>query len=399
MAQFHYWLISLYLLKIISMQFTDKRHVTRWIIIIASFVIITLILWNTYSFFQIFKSEERVKMELWASAQKSLINANETTDIELVLQVFQNNTTIPVIVTTENDSIERMTNVDEQSMQDPVMLKKFLAKLKSENEPIVIEYVPGKFKYLYYGNSSLLNKLKFYPIALLLIIVLFGTVVYNFYRSTKIATQNKLWAGMAKETAHQIGTPLSSLIGWVEIMKADNVDETTITEIEKDILRLQTITDRFSKIGSEPLLERRDIIEETRMSYDYLRSRFSNQITFTFNAPDKPLYVEINPALHSWTIENLVKNAIDAMRGRGKLDIKIDVDTKYVKISVSDSGKGIPKNQFKRVFETGFTTKKRGWGLGLSLTKRIVEEYHKGKIRVLHSEINKGTTMQITFKK
>ena len=381
------------------MQFTDKRHVTRWIIIIASFVIITLILWNTYSFFQIFKSEERVKMELWASAQKSLINANETTDIELVLQIFQNNTTIPVIVTTENDSIERMTNVDEQSMQDPVMLKKFLAKLKSENEPIVIEYVPGKFKYLYYGNSSLLNKLKFYPIALLLIIVLFGTVVYNFYRSTKIATQNKLWAGMAKETAHQIGTPLSSLIGWVEIMKADNVDETTITEIEKDILRLQTITDRFSKIGSEPLLERRDIIEETRMSYDYLRSRFSNQITFTFNAPDKPLYVEINPALHSWTIENLVKNAIDAMRGRGKLDIKIDVDTKYVKISVSDSGKGIPKNQFKRVFETGFTTKKRGWGLGLSLTKRIVEEYHKGKIRVLHSEINKGTTMQITFKK
>ena len=381
------------------MQFTDKRHVTRWIIIIASFVIITLILWNTYSFFQIFKSEERVKMELWASAQKSLINANETTDIELVLQVFQNNTTIPVIVTTENDSIERMTNVDEQSMQDPIMLKKFLAKLKSENEPIVIEYVPGKFKYLYYGNSSLLNKLKFYPIALLLIIVLFGTVVYNFYRSTKIATQNKLWAGMAKETAHQIGTPLSSLIGWVEIMKADNVDETTITEIEKDILRLQTITDRFSKIGSEPLLERRDIIEETRMSYDYLRSRFSNQITFTFNAPGEPLYVEINPALHSWTIENLVKNAIDAMRGRGKLDIKIDVDTKYVKISVSDSGKGIPKNQFKRVFETGFTTKKRGWGLGLSLTKRIVEEYHKGKIRVLHSEINKGTTMQITFKK
>ncbi len=214
-----------------------------------------------------------------------------------------------------------------------------------------------------------------------------------------MATQNKLWAGMAKETAHQIGTPLSSLIGWLEIMKADNVAETTIVEIEKDITRLQTITDRFSKIGSEPILEQRNIIEETEQSFDYLKSRFSSQVEFSFKAPKKPIMVSINPALHSWTVENLVKNAIDAMKGRGKLSVSIESDKTYVKILVSDSGKGIPKNQFKRVFEPGFTTKRRGWGLGLSLTKRIVEEYHKGKIKVLHSEIGKGTTMQVSLKK
>lgn len=380
------------------MQFTDKRSTTRWIIIIASFVIVTLILWNTYSFFQIFKTEERIKMELWASAQKSLINSDENTDIDLLLKISSNNTTIPVMVT-EADSIINATNIDEEIVSDRVQSRVYLAQLKKENDPIIIEYVPGKFQYLYYGNSSLLNKLKYYPIALLLIIFLFGAVVYNFYRSTKFATQNKLWAGMAKETAHQIGTPLSSLIGWLEIMKADNVDETTVTEIEKDIVRLQRITDRFSKIGSEPVLERRDIVDETWQSFDYLKSRFSSNIDFTFQAPKKEIYVSLNPVLHSWTIENLVKNAIDAMKGRGRLEIRIEEDPKLVKINVIDSGKGIAKAQYKKVFEPGFTTKRRGWGLGLSLTKRIVEEYHKGKIRVLSSEVGKGTTMQACYKK
>jgi len=180
-----------------------------------------------------------------------------------------------------------------------------------------------------------------------LIIVLFGALVYNFYKSTKIATQNKLWAGMAKETAHQIGTPLSSLIGWLEIMKADNVDETTVAEIEKDIVRLQTITDRFSKIGSEPVLELRDIVTETQESYDYLQSRFSKQVEFYFDAPSEPVFVLLNPALHSWTIENLVKNAIDAMKGKGQLRVVIENDSKTVKINVVDSGKGIPKISIK----------------------------------------------------
>ncbi len=379
------------------MQYSERRNITRWIIITTSFVIVSLILLNTYSFFQIFKNEERHKMELWAQAQTTLINSDLNADTSLPLKIIQN-ARIPIVVT-ENNKIINDINIDEDIKKDSIKLKFFLEKLKSENDAIKMEYVPGKIQYLYYGNSSLLNKLKYYPIALLLIIVLFGALVYNFYRSTKMATQNKLWAGMAKETAHQIGTPLSSLIGWLEIMKADNVDATTISEIEKDINRLQIITERFSKIGSEPVLENKDIINETLISFDYLKSRFSNQIEFSFLAPSEPIIISLNPELHSWTIENLMKNAIDAMKGRGKLKLAIENDGHYIKINISDTGKGIPKNQFRRVFEPGFTTKKRGWGLGLSLTKRIVEEYHKGKIKVLQSEIGKGTTMQILYKK
>ena len=380
------------------MQFSERRNTTRWVIIFASFLIISLILWNTYTFFQIFKNEERLKMNLWAKAQKTLNNAGENTDVELPLQIFSNNTSIPIIVT-ENDRIINTVNIDDAIIKNERKAKDFLSKLKSENEPIVIEYVPGKFQNLYYGNSALLNKLKYYPVALVLIIVLFGALVYNFYRSTKMATQNKLWAGMAKETAHQIATPLSSLIGWVELLKSENVDESTTFEIEKDIERLQTITDRFSKIGSEPKLENKDIVAETLQSYDYLQSRFSKQIEFSFKAPKSPILVSLNPTLHSWTIENLVKNAIDAMKGKGRLALEIQQEGDSVKINVSDTGSGIQKSQFKSIFEPGFTTKKRGWGLGLSLTKRIVEEYHKGTIKVLNSEIGKGTTMQVSFKK
>ena len=380
------------------MQFSERRNTTRWVIIFASFLIISLILWNTYTFFQIFKNEERLKMNLWAQAQKTLNNAGENTDVELPLLIFSNNTSIPIIVT-EKQRIINTVNIDDATVQNERKAEAFLSKLKNENEPIVIEYVPGKFQNLYYGNSALLNKLKYYPLALVLIIVLFGGLVYNFYRSTKMATQNKLWAGMAKETAHQIGTPLSSLIGWVELLKAENVEESTTIEIEKDIDRLQTITDRFSKIGSEPKLENKDIVAETLHSFDYLQSRFSKQIEFSFHAPKSPVMVSLNPILHSWTIENLVKNAIDAMKGRGELALEIVEEGNSIKINVCDSGSGIHRNQFKNIFEPGFTTKKRGWGLGLSLTKRIVEEYHKGTIKVLNSEIGKGTTMQVTYKK
>lgn len=379
------------------MQFSDRRNTTRWIIIITSFVIVSLILWNTYSFFQIFKQEERVKMQHWALSQKKINTDDLDADLELPLQIIQT-ANIPIIVT-ENDSIINQVNIEDDILKDKTKLRDFLQRLKNQNDPIIMKISEGRTHNLYYGDSSLLNKLKYYPIALLFIIFLFGAVVYNFYKSTKMATQNKLWAGMAKETAHQIGTPLSSLIGWLEIMKADNVDETTVSEIEKDINRLQTITERFSKIGSEPVLETKDIVEETKNSFDYLKSRFSKQVEFTFSAPKNPILVSINPALHSWTIENLMKNAIDAMKGRGKLKIMIEKEGQNIKINVIDSGKGIPKNQYRRVFEPGFTTKKRGWGLGLSLTKRIVEEYHNGKIKVAHSEIDKGTTMQILYKK
>jgi signal transduction histidine kinase len=379
------------------MFFSNRRNTTRWGILLTSFFIISLILWNTYTFFQIFKNEERLKMNLWAKAQKTLINADENTDVELPLQIFSTNSSIPIILT-ENYEIINAVNVDDKIIKNKSESADFLAHLKNENEPIVIEYAPGKFQQLYYGNSALLNKLKYYPLALLLIIFLFAALIYNFYRSTKMATQNKLWAGMAKETAHQIGTPLTSLIGWVELLKAENVAESITQEIEKDIERLQTITDRFSKIGSEPKLENQDIIAATQGTFDYLQSRFSKQVVFSFQAPELPIFVLFNPILHSWTIENLVKNAIDAMKGKGNLDLVIEQEGDFVKINVSDNGKGIQKKQFSRIFEPGFTTKKRGWGLGLSLTKRIVEEYHKGTIKVAHSEIGKGTTMQLIYK-
>ncbi len=380
------------------MFFSDRRNTTRWFIILVSFLIISLILWNTYTFFQIFKNEERLKMNLWAKAQKTLINADENTDVELPLQIFSTNSSIPIILT-ENNKIINAVNIEDKIIKSKTESIRFLVNLKNENDPIVIEYAPGKFQELYYGNSALLNKLKYYPVALLLIIVLFAALVYNFYRSTKMATQNKLWAGMAKETAHQIGTPLSSLIGWIELLKAENVAESTTLEIEKDIERLQTITDRFSKIGSEPKLENQDIIAATQATFDYLQSRFSKQVVFSFQAPKIPIFVLFNATLHSWTIENLVKNAIDAMKGKGNLDLVIEQEGDSVRIKVSDTGNGIPKKQFKTIFEPGFTTKKRGWGLGLSLTKRIVEEYHKGFIKVVQSEIGKGSTIQLSYKK
>ena len=380
------------------MFFTDRRTTTRWVIIMASFCIISLILWNTYTFFQIFKNEERLKMTLWAKAQKTLINADANTDVELPLQIFSTNSSIPIILT-ENNKIINAVNIDDIIISNVSASAQFLENLKNENDPIVIEYAPGKFQKLYYGNSALLNKLKYYPIALVLIIVLFAALVYNYYRSTKMATQNKLWAGMAKETAHQIGTPLSSLIGWVELLKAENVAESITQEIEKDIERLQTITDRFSKIGSEPKLERQDIIAATQETVAYLQSRFSKQVTFSFKAPDVPVFVSFNATLHSWTIENLVKNAIDAMKGKGNLDLVMELEGEWIQVKVSDTGMGIPKKQFNAIFEPGFKTKKRGWGLGLSLAKRIVEEYHKGRIKVVQSEIGKGSTIQLSYKK
>ena len=380
------------------MHFSNKRNTTRWIIIASSFCLVSLILWNTYTFFQIFKNEERLKMNLWAQAQKTLINADENTDVDLPLLIFSNNTSIPIMLT-EKDSIINAVNIDTTIIKNTEKSRLFLSKLKGENEPINIVYAPGRIQKLYYGNSSLLNQLKYYPIALLLIIVLFAALVYNYYKSNKMATQNKLWAGMAKETAHQIGTPLSSLIGWIELLKTEDIPESTTKEIEKDIERLQTITDRFSKIGSEPKLEQMDIVSETLLSYDYLQSRFSKQIEFSYAAPQKSILIPLNATLHSWTIENMVKNAIDAMKGKGKLHLAIEEENDNVKITITDTGSGIPKNQFKKIFEPGYTTKKRGWGLGLSLTKRIVEDYHKGKIKVLQSEVGKGTAMQLIFVK
>ena len=376
-----------------------NRNRLRWIVVIASFVIISLILWNTYIFFQNFKAEERTKMENWSFAQTEFIKTDtNNTNLDLTLQILNSNTTTPIIAVNKDGSIGTYSNVDENKMSDPIYAQKLIDKFKGENQPIEVMFEGEVYSTIYYGNSQLLNKLKYYPLALLLIIFLFGAVAYFFYRSSKIATQNKLWTGMAKETAHQIGTPLSSLVGWTEILKSEQVNPSYIKEIEKDIIRLQTITERFSKIGSMPTLEKIDIVHETIESFSYLKARSSDLIDFELSVPDKALFVDLNKQLYSWTIENLVKNAIDAMKGKGPLKIEILQEGKYVKINVTDFGKGIPKTKFSKIFEPGYTSKKRGWGLGLSLAKRIIEDYHQGKIKVQHSEIDKGTTMQILLK-
>lgn len=382
------------------MIFKNKPILIRRTLILASFVIVLGILWNTYIFFQEFKKDERAKMEIWVRALKS-INAGE--DLLLAGDIIASENSNPRIIKDINSGISTM-NIDEDKVNDSIYIEKKIKQFSKENIPIEVTYFDEGLKKtikkgtLYYGNSETLNKLKYYPLALLLIIVLFAAVAYFFFSASKASEQNKLWAGMAKETAHQIGTPLSSLVGWTEILKTENVDPDYIKEIEKDIDRLQTITERFSKIGSVPTIERLDIVQETKDSYNYLLTRTSKLVNFTFKAPETEIYSEINSQLYSWTIENMVKNAIDAMKGKGDLHVEIIPADKFVKIQITDNGKGIPKRNFKKVFQPGFTSKKRGWGLGLSLAKRIVENYHNGKVKVLKSELGKGTTMQISLK-
>lgn len=381
------------------MIFSQNRNLIRWIVIVASFAIISLILWNTYIFFQNFKAEERTKMENWSFAQQNLIGSESNDEIEVTSKILVSNTTTPMLLLDADGNVSSSNNLNEKKLKDPKFTKKLIEQFKKENTPIEVIYDGKVYNTIYYGNSPLLNKLKYYPLALLLIIFLFAAVAYFFYKSSKNATQNKLWTGMAKETAHQIGTPLSSLIGWTEILKSEHVNPDYILEIEKDVNRLQTITERFSKIGSAPTLEKADIVKETLDSYEYLKSRTSKLIEFDISVPNDIIEVNLNKQLYSWTIENLVKNAIDAMKGKGKLKIEITHLENNVNINVTDTGKGITKQNFKKIFDPGHTSKKRGWGLGLSLAKRIIEDYHDGKIKVLQSAIGKGTTMQIALRK
>ncbi|MGC6431910.1 MAG: sensor histidine kinase [Jejuia sp.] len=381
------------------MIFTKYSNTFRWVMIVLSFVIVSLILWKTYEFFQDFKTEEREKMKIWSSASAELTKTDDlNTNIgELPIEVIQSNQTTPMIIVYKDGSYDTR-NIDENIVKDSTKIRDLISKFEKENKPMKVTYEKKVLQTIYYGNSPLLNKLKYYPLALLLIIFLFASVIYFFYKSNKNAQQNKLWSGMAKETAHQIGTPLSSLIGWTEILKTENVDPEYIQEIEKDIDRLKTITERFSKIGSLPELKTANIVAETKEAYDYLKRRSSDLIDFELETPDTEIPVKINRQLYAWTIENLVKNGIDAMKGRGKITIQIEQLEDNVKINVTDTGKGISKQKFSKIFEPGYTTKKRGWGLGLSLTKRIVEDFHKGKIKVLESNLGKGTTIQISLK-
>ncbi len=378
------------------MNFSPKKKASNIILLIASFAIVSLILWNTNSFFKKFKEEERHKMEIWATAHSELLQAPLDADPgELPIKIFQNNTSTPMILV-DKDGSTKIHNMPKERANDVAYIQKAIEKFKKENQPIVIDYLGEELATLYYGNSEVLNKLKYYPLALLLIIFLFGTVIFFFFKTNKASEQNKLWAGMAKETAHQIGTPLSSLLGWNELLKTQNIDSEITKEIEKDISRLETITERFSKIGSLPTLERHNIVEETKQAFDYLKRRSSKLVSFSFHSNIEQATVLLNPSLYQWTIENLVKNGIDAMRGKGTIAIEIAKDINYVHIQVADSGHGIPRSDYQTIFNPGVTSKKRGWGLGLSLVKRIVEEYHKGKVKVLSSS-KQGTVMQVSL--
>ena len=383
----------------VLMKIHANTLLLKRITVLVSFIIVTLILWNTYTFFQKFKYEERVRMEILAEAQKELSNANLDSNITLPDKIITTNNSIPLILVDDKGEIIYANNLDSIKSLDPNYLKKQLAIMKAQNQPIEIIYDGESKQFIYYKNSDLLNKLTYYPLALILILVLFLAVIYFFYSSNKAADTNKLWTGMAKETAHQIGTPLSSLLGWIEILKMEKVHETYIHEIEKDVHRLNTIANRFSKIGSKPALKKENIVAITKQAFDYLESRSSKQISFSFSSSDDKIYAKLNIELFGWVIENLIKNAIDAMLGKGELILIIENTPKKVKITVSDSGKGIPKKLFKQIFKPGFTTKKRGWGLGLSLSKRIVEDYHNGKIFVKKSELEKGSAFEILLNK
>ena len=384
----------------VFMNFTTNTFFFKRVAVLTSLVIVSLVLWNTFIFFQKFKKEERIKIEILAAAQKELAtNSDLNASVDLPLKVIESSNNIPMILVNAKGEILEIQNLDPVKSLDKNYVAKQLQIMKSQNKPIEISYKGKNKQFVYYKDSELLDKLTYYPIALILILILFLSVIYLFYNSNKIAETNKLWTGMAKETAHQIGTPLSSLLGWIAILKIEKVDNKYVEEIEKDVSRLNTIANRFSKIGSTPELKKENIVTITKTAFDYLASRSSKQISSTFWASEDVIYTNLNTELFGWVIENLLKNAIDAMSGKGSLQVKIENTQKKVKITVSDTGKGMPKKMYKQIFKPGFTTKKRGWGLGLSLSKRIVEDYHKGKIFVQKSEVGKGTTFEMLLEK
>lgn len=369
--------------------------------LLAAFLIVSLILWNTNLLFETLKNEERKKMKLWALAQEELIENSVVNN--LTFEVLQQTWINPMIQVDQNEKIIGYKNINwDENSQDSLELYNYLENIKSENQPILIRYKDSLSdinQKLYYGDSILLKKLQYYPLALLLIIFLFGAVLYFVYKTSRISEQNRLWNSMAKETAHQIGTPLTSMIGWITLMKDQNKESEPLNEIEKDLERLKVITDRFSKMGFLPKLKKSDIVSETKKTIEYLKKRSSDLVIFQTNISKNEILLPLNQQLYSWTLENLIKNGIDAIKGKGTIKVSLKEDLNWVIITISDTGQGIKKELYKKIFSPGYTSKKRGWGLGLSLAKRIISDYHKGKISVKKSVIGKGSTFEILLKK
>jgi hypothetical protein len=355
--------------------------------------------------------EERKKVELWAEATKELIDAGievtspemerlNTNYLNFLSLVVTQNTTIPIIIIEKDGSFNIDANIKYNEGRREEVLTRELKKMKERVEPIPIELSENNTQLLYYSESTILRNLRYYPFIQLFVIIVFILVAYFAFSATQRAEQNQVWVGMSKETAHQLGTPISSLMAWIEILKLQNVDETLIKEFEKDTERLERITERFSKIGSKPELFPANLVEALNSTINYLKTRSSNKVIFkTSFSENNVIETPLNAALFSWVIENLCKNAIDAMGNNGLITIDLHEKENQIFIDVTDTGKGVPKSQFKTIFQPGFSTKKRGWGLGLSLAKRIIENYHSGKIFIKWSEIGKGTTFRIILNK
>jgi len=374
----------------------EKKQRWKYFLIISAIVIGAGSLIYTNLLVDIIQEDERKQVELWAEATRILGNTDlNGGEIGFPLDVIQNNTQIPVILTNSSDSILSYRNLDTARIHQDKYLRKRLEQMKSENDNIVIDLGHSRVQYLYYHNSSLLKKLAVFPYIQLAVIILFIFVSYIAFSSSRKAEQNQVWTGLSKETAHQLGTPISSLLGWIEILKQYEIEKSTVAELEKDTVRLEKIADRFSKIGSAPTLKNKDVVQVLENSLSYIKTRGSKRINFLTDFPKNPVIIPLNETLFDWVIENLCKNAMDATEGSGTVSLICKETENHVIIDIEDSGKGISKSRFKTIFKPGFTTKKRGWGLGLSLTKRIVEEYHNGKISVLSSEPGVKTVIRI----
>lgn len=380
-----------------------NRSLSKWIGFLFAFLIFGATIWFTTQFVNQLKKEEQTKIENYAKAVQLLASDETALSSEVndyLVRITSGNETMPVVlVDGESNEIYGSSNISDEILNDSVKLNRILLRMKELHDPIEVDLgVLGK-QYVYYENSKLLKRLQYYPIILILVIILFVYFSYWYFKTLKNTEQSFLWAGMAKETAHQIGTPLSSLLGWVEILKMEEMDQEPVLEIEKDIHRLNQITERFSKIGSLPELQPNNLIEITENTVNYLKHRISSKIDLQFNSEKEEIRIPLNVALYSWVIENLVKNAVDAMQNQGAINIYVTDRENSVIVSVADTGPGIMKNLHKRIFEPGFTTKQRGWGLGLSLAKRIIENYHNGKIFVAKSDKDSGTEIRIILKK
>ena len=382
------------------------RQLLNWRIVLALIAISIVsgtIFYSQYLARKIAR-EEKQKVEEWVRAGQSLISSPENADTELASFILTKNTTIPIIWTNEKDSIIEYVNLDSaRAAQSNAYVEKKLTQFKSLHSKPIEWIDPNdatRINRYYYGESKLLNEVRYYPIIQLGIVALFIIITFLSLRSSYRSVQNQVWAGMAKETAHQLGTPVSSLEGWVEMLKESAGNEKIVNELEKDVDRLRLVSDRFGKIGSTPQLEKIDLVAQITNMVDYMKKRAAGKIIFSIKTHGlEQLPVMISAPLFDWVIENLLKNALDSMEGKGNIIVDMADEKNVVSIEITDSGKGISKQNISKVFKPGFTTKKRGWGLGLSLSRRIIEQYHKGEIFVKQSEMGKGTTFRIVLKK